>query len=40
MLFSTHAPDGRLFEVLDKSGNLLAAATIAEFLDMMRSEAA
>ncbi|MPY92596.1 MAG: hypothetical protein GEV08_05845 [Acidimicrobiia bacterium] len=40
MLFSTHAPDGRLFEVLDRSGKVLAAATIAEFLDMMRSEAA
>lgn len=33
MLFSTHAPDGRLFEVLDSSGNVLAAATIAEFLE-------
>ena len=40
MLFSTHAPDGRLFEVLDRSGKVLAAATIAEFLDRMRSEAA
>jgi hypothetical protein len=40
MLFSTHAPDGRLFEVLDSSGNVLAAATIAEFLDRMRAEAA
>ena len=39
MLFSTHAPDGRLFEVLDESGRVLAAATIAEFLDRMRSEA-
>jgi len=33
MLFSTYAPDGRLYEVLDKSGKVLAAATIAEFLD-------
>ncbi len=32
MLFSTYAPDGRLFEVLDQSGNVLAAATIAEFV--------
>ena len=40
MLFSTHAPDGRLFEVLDKSGKVLAAATIAEFLDRTRSQAA
>ncbi len=40
MLFSTHAPDGRLFEVLDKSGKVLAAATIAEFLDRMGAEAA
>lgn len=35
MLFSTHAPDGRLFEVLDQSGNVLAAATIAEFIARM-----
>lgn len=35
MLFSTHAPDGRLFEVLDKSGKVIAAASIAEFLDQM-----
>ncbi len=40
MLFSTHAPDGRLFEVLDRSGNVLAAATIAEFLARMSAEAA
>jgi hypothetical protein len=39
MLFSTHAPDGRLFEVLDGTGRVLAAATIAEFLDRMSSEA-
>lgn len=38
--FSTHAPDGRLFEVLDKSGNVLAAATITEFLTMMQAKAA
>lgn len=40
MLFSTYAPDGRLFEVLDPSGNVLAAATIAEFIDRMHAEAA
>jgi hypothetical protein len=40
MLFSTYAPDGRLFEVLDRSGNVLAAATIAEFIEKMRAEAA
>jgi hypothetical protein len=40
MLFSTHAPDGRLFEVLDASGRVLAAATIAEFLERMVAEAA
>lgn len=40
MLFSTHAPDGRLFEVLDASGKVLAAATIAEFLAGMQSQAA
>jgi hypothetical protein len=40
MLFSTHAPDGRLFEVLDRSGEVLATATIAEFLERLRSEAA
>lgn len=40
MLFSTYAPDGRLFEVLDDSGNVLAAATISEFLDQMRSATA
>ena len=40
ILFSTHAPDGRLFEVLDRDGNVLAAATIAEFLDKMQDAAA
>ncbi|MFN0029726.1 MAG: hypothetical protein ACKV2O_21435 [Acidimicrobiales bacterium] len=40
MLFSTHAPDGRLFEVLDSSGNVLAAATIAEFLNRMATSTA
>ena len=40
MLFSTHAPDGRLFEVLDASGNVLAAATIAEFLLGMQAQVA
>ena len=41
MLFSTHAPDGRLFEVLDATGGrVLAAATIAEFLDRMQAAAA
>ncbi len=33
MLFSVHCPDGRLFEVLDDGGNVLATATIAEFVD-------
>ncbi len=37
MLFSTHAPDGRLFEVLDRDGNVLAAATITEFVDKMHT---
>lgn len=40
MLFSTHAPDGRLFEVLAADGTVLAAATIAEFLDRMSAAAA
>jgi len=40
MLFSTHAPDGRLFEILDRAGNVLAAATIAQFLERMVAEAA
>jgi len=40
MLFSTHAPDGRLFEVLDKSGKVLNAATIGEFVAMLQAEAA
>lgn len=35
MLFSTYAPDGRLFEVLDRSGQVVAAATISEFTDRM-----
>jgi hypothetical protein len=39
MLFSTHAPDGRLFEILDDSGTVLAAATIAAFLDGMKAAA-
>ncbi|MEZ5235165.1 MAG: hypothetical protein AB7O92_01940 [Acidimicrobiia bacterium] len=38
MLFSTHAPDGRLFEILDRSGGVIAASTIAEFVG--RTEAA
>lgn len=33
MLFSVRSPDGRLFDVLDEDGNVLAVATIAEFLD-------
>jgi hypothetical protein len=37
MLFSVHSPDGRLFEVLDKDGNVLVAATIAEFLEQTRA---
>lgn len=39
MLFSTHAPDGRLFEVLDAAGNVITAATIAEFVDKMSAMA-
>jgi hypothetical protein len=39
MLFSTHAPDGRLFEVLDRAGNVLASATIAEFVERMSAVA-
>lgn len=38
MLFSTHAPDGRLFEVLDDDGRVLATATIAEFLDRLAAD--
>ena len=33
MLFSVHSPDGRLFDVLDDEGNVLAVATIAEFVE-------
>jgi hypothetical protein len=40
MLFSTYAPDGRLFEVLDKSGTVLNAATIGEFVTMLQANAA
>ena len=40
MLFSTHAPDGRLFEVLASSGKVIAAATITEFLSQMQAQAA
>lgn len=32
MLFSTHAPDGRLFEILDASGDVIVGTTIAEFV--------
>ena len=32
MLFSTHAPDGRLFEILDSSGDVIVSTTIAEFV--------
>ncbi len=32
MLFSTHAPDGRLFEMVDGEGEVLATATIDDFL--------
>jgi hypothetical protein len=39
MLFSVHAADGRLFEVLDQTGNVLTAATIAEFLHQTTSNA-
>lgn len=37
MLFSVHCPDGRLFEVLDDEGNVLAAATIAEFVEQTKA---
>jgi len=40
MLFSTHSPDGRLFEVLGRDGTVLAAATIAQFVDKMQLAAA
>lgn len=40
MLFSVHAPDGRISEVLDAEGNVLVAATIAELLATMQDEAA
>lgn len=39
ILFSVHCPDGRLFEVLDQDGNVLTAATIAEFLDQTMAAA-
>lgn len=39
MLFSVHANDGRLFEVLDDSGKVITAATIAEFLQQTLSAA-
>ncbi|MDH3681752.1 MAG: hypothetical protein OEV40_17585 [Acidimicrobiia bacterium] len=39
MLFSVHSPDGRLFEVLDRDGNVLIAATIAEFLEQTMAPA-
>lgn len=39
MLFSVHSPDGRLFEVLDQDGNVLTAATIAEFLEQTMAPA-
>lgn len=40
MLFSTHAPDGRLFEMVDDAGRVLATATIADFLDRQSAVAA
>lgn len=36
MLFSTHAPDGRLFEILDAEGGVIIASTIAEFVETTR----
>ncbi len=39
MLFSVHSPDGRLFEVLDQDGNVMIAATIAEFLEQTMATA-
>ena len=40
MLFSTHAPDGRLFEILDQSGEVIVATTIAEFVTTHAASAA
>lgn len=40
MLFSTLAPDGRLFEVLGDDDQVIATATIAEFLDRLAADAA
>jgi hypothetical protein len=40
MLFRTHAPDGRLFQVLDEDGNVITEATIAEFVERTRELAA
>jgi hypothetical protein len=39
MLFSVYSPDGRLFEVLDKTGGVLAVATIAEFVEQTMAPA-
>jgi len=39
MLFSTHAPDGRLFEVIDEDGEVMTTATISEFVDLIAVDA-
>ena len=39
MLFSVYSPDGRLFEVLDTTGEVLAVATIAEFVEQTMAPA-
>ena len=33
MLFSMQADDGRMFEVLDKEGNVLVTATFDDFVE-------
>lgn len=40
MLFSTHTVDGCLFEMLDADGTVLAAPTIADFVERTEAEAA
>lgn len=39
MLFSVQSADGRLFEVLDDAGNVITAATIAEFVEQTMAAA-
>jgi hypothetical protein len=40
VLFAIEAPDGRMFEVLDKEGNVLAVSTIESFMAPVRARAA